>query len=231
MRSRPRLFCRKVPRVKDTPKGTRSCWYASIELPKFRALRSAPHFDVCVVGAGIVGLTIAYLLASEGISLHLRDSTGRRRSSRRPTSGSAASRRYENFRKDRGPGPLAEDREKIPSDGLRDAAIRTLFNYHAMPVTLDWQHVTLRLILTVAAGLVIGINRGEHGRPAGMRTTLLVCLAAPIAFGESEPTPPQCESSVKQILGFVCRPGLDAIAAGDSVRHGIHRRRGDPAKG
>jgi putative Mg2+ transporter-C (MgtC) family protein len=51
-----------------------------------------------------------------------------------------------------------------------------------MPVTLDWQHVSLRLILTVVAGLVIGFNRGEHGRPAGMRTTLLVCLAASLSM-------------------------------------------------
>jgi putative Mg2+ transporter-C (MgtC) family protein len=51
-----------------------------------------------------------------------------------------------------------------------------------MPVTLDWQHVAIRLILTVVAGLVIGFNRGEHGRPAGMRTTLLVCLAASLSM-------------------------------------------------
>src|ERR1700744_3888230 len=51
-----------------------------------------------------------------------------------------------------------------------------------MPVTLDWQHIAFRLILTVIAGLVIGFNRGEHGRPAGMRTTLLVCLAASLSM-------------------------------------------------
>ncbi|HEX4056068.1 MAG TPA: MgtC/SapB family protein [Tepidisphaeraceae bacterium] len=51
-----------------------------------------------------------------------------------------------------------------------------------MPVTLDWQHVALRIALTVAAGLIIGFNRSEHGRPAGMRTTLLVCLAASLSM-------------------------------------------------
>lgn len=51
-----------------------------------------------------------------------------------------------------------------------------------MPVTLDWQHVALRLALTVAAGFIIGFNRSEHGRPAGMRTTLLVCLAASLSM-------------------------------------------------
>ena len=51
-----------------------------------------------------------------------------------------------------------------------------------MPINLDWQHVLLRLLLTVTAGLVIGFNRGEHGRPAGMRTTLLVGLAASLSM-------------------------------------------------
>jgi putative Mg2+ transporter-C (MgtC) family protein len=51
-----------------------------------------------------------------------------------------------------------------------------------MPVTLSWQQIALRLILTVMAGLVIGFNRGEHGRPAGMRTTLLVCMAASLSM-------------------------------------------------
>jgi putative Mg2+ transporter-C (MgtC) family protein len=51
-----------------------------------------------------------------------------------------------------------------------------------MNVTIGWSEITLRLTLTVLAGLIIGINRGEHGRPAGMRTTLLVCLAASLSM-------------------------------------------------
>jgi putative Mg2+ transporter-C (MgtC) family protein len=51
-----------------------------------------------------------------------------------------------------------------------------------MPVTIGWGEVAYRLGMTVIAGLVIGFNRGERGRPAGMRTTLLVCLAASIAM-------------------------------------------------
>lgn len=38
--------------------------------------------------------------------------------------------------------------------------------------------VLLRLGLAVIGGLVIGFNRGEHGRPAGLVTTLLVSVAA-----------------------------------------------------
>jgi putative Mg2+ transporter-C (MgtC) family protein len=47
-----------------------------------------------------------------------------------------------------------------------------------MPLTLEWPEIALRLALTVATGLLIGINRTERGRAAGLRTTLLVCLAA-----------------------------------------------------
>jgi putative Mg2+ transporter-C (MgtC) family protein len=46
----------------------------------------------------------------------------------------------------------------------------------------DWRPLALRLFLTVVAGFVIGFNRGGHGEPAGLRTTILVCLAASIAM-------------------------------------------------
>ena len=51
-----------------------------------------------------------------------------------------------------------------------------------MPLTLEPHDIALRIGLTFLAGLLIGINRGEHGRPAGLRTTLLVGLAACLAM-------------------------------------------------
>src|ERR1700677_5187932 len=51
-----------------------------------------------------------------------------------------------------------------------------------MPLTLTWHDIALRLALSLAAGALIGLDRGEHGRPAGLRTTLLVCLAAAVAM-------------------------------------------------
>ena len=51
-----------------------------------------------------------------------------------------------------------------------------------MPVTLGWREIASRLALAVLAGALVGANRGEHGRPAGLRTTLLVCLAAAVAM-------------------------------------------------
>ena len=36
--------------------------------------------------------------------------------------------------------------------------------------------------MTVLAGILVGYNRSEHGKAAGMRTTLMVCLAASVAM-------------------------------------------------
>jgi putative Mg2+ transporter-C (MgtC) family protein len=51
-----------------------------------------------------------------------------------------------------------------------------------MPLTLTWHEIAVRLALSVLAGGLIGFDRGERGRPAGLRTTLLVCLAAAVAM-------------------------------------------------
>jgi putative Mg2+ transporter-C (MgtC) family protein len=51
-----------------------------------------------------------------------------------------------------------------------------------MPLSLTWNDIALRLALTVAAGLALGFNRSEHGKAAGLRTTLLVCIAASVAM-------------------------------------------------
>lgn len=51
-----------------------------------------------------------------------------------------------------------------------------------MSLDITWRDIAVRLMLTVIAGGLIGINREEHGQAAGLRTTLLVCLAACIAM-------------------------------------------------
>jgi putative Mg2+ transporter-C (MgtC) family protein len=51
-----------------------------------------------------------------------------------------------------------------------------------MPLTLSWHEIAIRLALSLLAGGLIGLDRGERGRPAGLRTTLLVCLAAAVTM-------------------------------------------------
>jgi putative Mg2+ transporter-C (MgtC) family protein len=51
-----------------------------------------------------------------------------------------------------------------------------------MPVNIGWSDIALRLGLTVIAGILIGYNRTEYGKAVGLRTTLLVGLAASVAM-------------------------------------------------
>jgi putative Mg2+ transporter-C (MgtC) family protein len=51
-----------------------------------------------------------------------------------------------------------------------------------MPVYLTWPDLIARIVSTFIAGAVIGYNRGEQGKAAGLRTTILVCMAASVAM-------------------------------------------------
>jgi putative Mg2+ transporter-C (MgtC) family protein len=48
----------------------------------------------------------------------------------------------------------------------------------AMPTNLTWTAIVLRLLLTTACAGVLGLDRDKRGHSAGLRTTLLVALAA-----------------------------------------------------
>ena len=51
-----------------------------------------------------------------------------------------------------------------------------------MPITLTWQSIIVRLALTALCAGILGFDRDERGRPAGLRTNLLVGLAACLAM-------------------------------------------------
>jgi putative Mg2+ transporter-C (MgtC) family protein len=53
-------------------------------------------------------------------------------------------------------------------------------------VTPGWDAIALRLGLTVIAGLLIGLYRRQRGHAAGLRTTLLVALAAALAMLQAD---------------------------------------------
>jgi putative Mg2+ transporter-C (MgtC) family protein len=53
---------------------------------------------------------------------------------------------------------------------------------NAMPVELHWPGIAIRLLCALVASAFIGLNRSERGHAAGLRTSILICLAACIAM-------------------------------------------------
>jgi len=51
-----------------------------------------------------------------------------------------------------------------------------------MPTVISWQQIALRLVLALIASFLIGYDRDEHGKTSGIRTIMLVCLAATLAM-------------------------------------------------
>lgn len=55
----------------------------------------------------------------------------------------------------------------------------------AMSVHITWLDIAIRLAAAMAAGGIVGLNRSRRGRIAGLRTTILMCLAACAAMIEA----------------------------------------------
>ena len=96
-----------------------------------------------------------------------------------------------------------------------------------MPLTIGWGEIAVRLALSFLAGALIGLNRSERRRPAGLRTTTLVCLAAAIAMIQTNllmPTSGKPPASfvvmdlMRLPLGILS--GMGFIGAGAIVRRG-----------
>lgn len=94
-----------------------------------------------------------------------------------------------------------------------------------MPIHPSWSDVAIRLLCTVLAGCVLGLDRGEHGRPAGLRTAILVSLAACVAMIQANllmGTAGKSPSSFVTLdlmrlpLGILC--GMGFIRAGAIIR-------------
>lgn len=96
-----------------------------------------------------------------------------------------------------------------------------------MMLHLGWGEIGIRLALSLFAGALIGVNRRERGSSAGLRTTILVCLAASIAMIEVNvllPTAGKPATSfittdlMRLPLGILS--GIGFIGAGAIVRRG-----------
>jgi putative Mg2+ transporter-C (MgtC) family protein len=51
-----------------------------------------------------------------------------------------------------------------------------------MPITINWPEIAIRLLCAFISAALIGLNRSEHGHAAGLRTLILVSLAACVSM-------------------------------------------------
>jgi len=97
---------------------------------------------------------------------------------------------------------------------------------------VSWEVIVLRLGLAAIAGGVVGLERESHGRAAGLRTTMLVCIAAALAMLLSQslltqtilpntvwrPDPARLAAGILTGMGFL---GAGAILREGNVVRGL----------
>ncbi|NLL00117.1 MAG: MgtC/SapB family protein [Clostridiales bacterium] len=101
-----------------------------------------------------------------------------------------------------------------------------MFDFSSDLHSINDSSIILRLLLAVVLGGIIGFERGRSGRPAGLRTHILVCLGAVLAmmtnqyifeeFGVSDPT-----RMAAQVIS-----GIGFLGAGTILVTGRHQVKG-----
>jgi putative Mg2+ transporter-C (MgtC) family protein len=96
-----------------------------------------------------------------------------------------------------------------------------------MQTLLTWPEIAIRLACALAVGALLGVNRSEHGRAAGLRTSMLVCVAACVSMVQVNLLLPLAGRSPNSFvmndlmrlpLGILS--GMGFIGAGAIVRRG-----------
>jgi putative Mg2+ transporter-C (MgtC) family protein len=97
-----------------------------------------------------------------------------------------------------------------------------------MPLTLHWNDVVVRPLVTLIVGILIGYNRSEYGKAAGLRTTVLVCLAASVAMIQVNILLPLAgRSSSSFVMNDLMRLPLGILTGVVFIGGGAILRRGD----
>ncbi len=101
-----------------------------------------------------------------------------------------------------------------------------MFNFTADLYSVNDTSIVVRLLLAVILGGIIGFERGRAGRPAGLRTHILVCLGSTLAimtnqfiwqrYGVGDPT-----RMAAQVIS-----GIGFLGAGTIIVTGRHQVKG-----
>jgi putative Mg2+ transporter-C (MgtC) family protein len=101
-----------------------------------------------------------------------------------------------------------------------------------MPLYLSWEDIALRLALAVMASALLGFDRGARGHAAGLRTTILVGLAAALAMVQANVLLPVAgkTSSSFSVLDLMRMP-LGILTGVGFIGGGAILKRGDIVRG
>ncbi len=94
-------------------------------------------------------------------------------------------------------------------------------------MALTWGEMVLRVLMAFLAGFVVGWERESHGRPAGLRTNILACVASALAMIVSEALFAQSAALNPSVswrpdparLGAGILTGIGFLGAGTIMRH------------
>ena len=101
-----------------------------------------------------------------------------------------------------------------------------MFNFTTDLATVNDTSILLRLLMAVLCGGIIGFERGRAGRPAGLRTHILVCLGSTLAILTNQYVYETYQISDPTRLGAQVISGIGFLGAGTIIVTGRHQVKG-----
>jgi len=101
-----------------------------------------------------------------------------------------------------------------------------MFDFSTDLSSINDTSILLRLFLSVILGGVIGFERGRAGRPAGLRTHILVCLGSTLAIMTNQYVYQKYGISDPTRLGAQVISGIGFLGAGTIIVTGRHQVKG-----
>lgn len=101
-----------------------------------------------------------------------------------------------------------------------------MFEFSTDLISVNDTSMLLRLVLSILCGGIIGFERGRAGRPAGLRTHILVCLGSTLAILTNQYVYERYGISDPTRLGAQVISGIGFLGAGTIIVTGRHQVKG-----
>lgn len=101
-----------------------------------------------------------------------------------------------------------------------------MFEFTADLKSINDTSIIVRLLLAVILGGIIGFERGRAGRPAGLRTHILVCLGSAMAIMTNQFIAQEYEGADPTRIAAQVVSGIGFLGAGTIIVTGRHQVKG-----